>query len=169
MDAHMRSWGKTRFLLNSPLMPHWFSRAPSFITLFLTLVYVACTNSCHHPAGVNASATSQPFFLPLTLYFLTLLTLLFSLVSFTHLAPLSVCLSSRISLLSCLIYIIPCIFFNSVHFSSTSNLPGANLLFFFSLHVCDLWWSPPLIALLLISSAHGPVFCCRPNSGQNRT
>lgn len=66
---------------------------------------------------------------------------------------------------SCLIYVIPCI-------SSTScpihPLPVSLVPTFFSLHV-DLWWSPPLIPLLLISSAHGPVFCCRPNSGQNRT
>lgn len=109
------------------------------------------------------------------LVFLSVVILSFSYSLFTLIFPcvrLSICLYSSVIYLSFmsvlhpvfpsfltrsrLIYVIPCIFFN--------------LFIPFQFPLCqlsDLWLSPPLIPLLLISSAQRPVFCCCLKSSQN--
>lgn len=109
----------------NPQLP--FSHSLSFITAFLTLVCLACTNSCHHPAGFEClRSTSHSLLLPLALYLALSLSshpvvcLLHSFIplSVFHPPPPLFCSLAH----SCLIYIIPCIF------SSSSNSPRANFL-----------------------------------------
>lgn len=87
--------------------------------------------------------------LTLSLPFSLSLSLLFPVVCLLHLLLLLSLTPSR------LIYVIPRIFstLRTIHPLPISSLPT-----FFPRHVCDLRWSPPLIPLLLTSSAHGPVF-----------
>lgn len=140
------------FLLYALLIPHFF--------IIHHLVSYTCLSGMY-----KQLPSSSWVLLTFTLYLLL------------HTFSLSSCLSPSfiyplfglffILCLSLLDLCHPNILFDLVHYSSSSNFPPVPA--FFSRHVCDPRWSPPLVPLLLISSAHGPVFCCRPNPGQNRT
>ena len=131
---------------------HYFS----FITSFLILVCLACTNSCPHPVGYWRLCRSSHCFpsslgsisCPPTLFTLLLSVYCLFFLLLMALSPprvflLDLCMSCSFS---------PMCTFHPPPISYEQT--------FFSLHVCYLWWSPPLIPLLLISSAHGPIFCC---------
>lgn len=112
----------------SPLLS--LSHSSSFITVFLTLVCLACTNSCHHPAGFEClRSTSRS--LSLSSHPVVCL-----LHPFIH----SVCFSSSLFRplgLSCLIYIIPLHFFQPCALLILLQFPLCQLSFLDMFVICD--------------------------------